>query len=342
MKCKLRPVELHFSFLDELNKTTCAFGLLRYTVVDLQMRGDGGMKVEGRTLGTLALATCVVCISASAVLNKLGMAAGLHPIMINIWRLGFALLIMLPLCFRGGGIWPSLRALSKKEVSLMVLSGAMLAIHFATWAAALYHADAFVAVAIWSTFSLMTVVGSSLLLHERTPYPALLGIVLAICGVAVTAVGAGASRLLGVGMALCAALSQAVYTLCGRVVRRRLDTVPYTMAVYTIAFVCLLGCALAMRLPLGAGASPQGIGAALGLAVLCTLGGHSMQNYALRYYKAPAVSAAILTEVFTGPILVFFVLGEAPTLQGIAGGLLILAGVAWYMIYEWRHTHEAV
>lgn len=299
------------------------------------------MEKDNPRLGTLALFACMAGVSAAAVLNKLAMAAGLHPIWLNVLRLGITLLVMLPFFLRKRGAVQAIRTLPAKERRLTLLSGAMLAVHFTTWAFSLFYAESVVAVSIWSTFSLMTVVGSSLILHERTPLPALLGIVLAIVGVAVCAIGASGSQLTGIVMALLAALSQAVYTLCGRAVRKKLETLPYTMVVYGVAFVCLLVCALVLRLP-PEGMNVKGIGTAVALAFICTLGGHSMQNYALRYYKAPTVSAAILTEVFTGPLLVFLFMGEAPSLVNLIGGAIIMVGVAWYMYYEWRHAHGAL
>lgn len=295
---------------------------------------------DGKALGTVALVMGALGIAASATLNKLAMGAGMHPVWLNVWRLGVAVLVMLPFFLRKRGNIRAIHSLPRREKWITLLSGAMLAVHFASWAAALRYADSVIAVSIWSTFSLMTVLGSSWLLHEKTPLPALLGLIIAVIGVGVCAIGAQGTQLLGVLFALIAAISQAVYTLCGRTVRRRLEMIPYTMVVYSLAFACMLGCALFMRIP-AEGLNLQGIGASVGLALICTLGGHSMQNYALKYYKAPTVSAAILTEVFTGPILVYFVFGEVPSLVSVLGGVIILIGVGWYMVYERRHGNGA-
>lgn len=293
------------------------------------------MRVSGRKLGTLSLVAAMIGIAFSALLNKLAMGAGMSPIWLNVLRLGIAVLATLPFFLRKPDAVASVKALSGRTLRLTLLSGVMLAIHFATWAMSLAYADSVVAVAIWSTYSLMTVVGSSILLKERTPVSALLGIVLAIIGVAVCAIGARGPQLMGVLMALIAAVSQAVYSLCGRVVRRELDNLSYTTVVYSIACVLMLLCALVMRIP-ATGFNTQGILACIALALVCTIGGHSMQNFALKYFKAPTVSAAILTEVFTGPILVFLFLGEVPAWTSVVGGVIILAGVAWYMYSEWR------
>ncbi len=299
------------------------------------------MKAGDRRLGTAALITGALGIASSAVLNKLAMGAGVHPVWVNVLRLLLTLLIMMPLLLRSKPARAAIKAQGKQDRRLTVLAGVMLALHFATWSASLYYADSLVAVTIWSTFSLMTVVGSSLLLHEKMPMPAVLGIVLATAGVGVCAIGASSSQFLGVVFALCAAITQAIYTLCGRAVRKRMDLLPYTTVVYTVALGCLLVCALVLRIPAD-GMNLQGIGASLLLAIFCTLGGHSMQNYALRFYKAPIVSAAVMTEVFTGPILVYLIMGEAPKITGVIGGVIILLGVGWAMYYDWRKANGAI
>ena len=288
---------------------------------------------QRKNRGAVALVIGLVGVSSSAVLNKGAVAAGMHPVWLNAMRLGLTVLVMLPFFLYSRAARMAVAGLPKKERYLTLLSGVMLAVHFATWTGALMFTDALVVTTVWSTYSLMTVLGSSLVLHERTPAPALLGIVLATIGVGICAVGVSGVQLTGVALALVAAASQAVYTLCGRNVRRTLDTLPYTMVVYTVAFGCMLLCALVLRVP-ATGMNLQGIGASLALAVVCTLGGHSMQNYALRHLKAPTVSAVMLLEVLTGPLLVFLVFGEIPGPAGIAGGVVILAGVAWYMLCE--------
>jgi drug/metabolite transporter (DMT)-like permease len=291
------------------------------------------MRKTGRSWGAWSLVLCAASISTSSLLHKFAYSAGLHPIWVSALRLGIAVLILTPFLLHYKKTHP-LR-MARRDLLLTLLAGGMLALHFATWSLSLQYADALVATACWSTFSLMTVVGSALMLREKTPLPALVGIVLATAGVAVCAMGATGSTLMGIAMALGAALFQAIYTLCGRAVRRRVDMLPYTMLVYSTSFVLLLGWAVIGRLPT-VGINAHGLSAALLLALICTLGGHSMQSYALKFYSAPTISAAILTEVITGPLLVYVFLGEVPPPQSLMGGAVILAGVAWYMYCEWK------
>ncbi len=290
--------------------------------------------MEGnRKLGTLALLLAAIGVGASATLNKLAMNVGLTPVWLNVLRLGFSVLVMLPFFLGSAESKRQVRQISRKNLRLSVLAGVMLAIHFLAWASSLKYADSVVAVSIWSTYSLMTVIGSTFLLKEKTPLAAVLGIALATVGVFVCAIGAGQSQLVGLLWALLAAVSQAAYTLCGRTVRREVSVMPYTMIVYSVAFACQLAAGVLSGLPEG-GITWPGIYTSLLLAFVCTLGGHSTQNYALKFFKAPVVSAVVITEVFTGPLLVYAVFGEAPGLNSVIGGVIILLGVGLVMLRE--------
>jgi len=293
------------------------------------------MGENDRRLGTLSLFAAALGVGASAMLNKLAMGAGLDPVWLNILRLGCSVLVMLPFFLASRDAKRQVAHMSRKNLLLSLLAGGMLAVHFLAWASSLRHADSLVAVAIWSTFSLLTVVGSAWLLKEKTPFQAILGILVAIVGVGVCAIGASGAELKGVLLAMLAAVTQAVYTLCGRAVRREVSILPYTMVVYSVALGCQLVAGIFAGFPAG-GISGEAFGAAILLALVCTLGGHSTQNYALRFYKAPVVSAVIMTEVFIGPLLVFLAFGEVPRLVSVFGGLIIVAGVAWVMWLEWN------
>ena len=84
------------------------------------------------------------------------------------------------------------------------------------------------------------------------------------------------------------------------------------------------------------GMAPSALSAAFGLAVLCTLMGHSLASYALKSLSATTVSIGMLAEVITGPLLVFLIMGEAPGRFTLIGGAMILLAVAWYFWLDWR------
>ena len=290
-------------------------------------------RLSGEFKGKLALGVAMSGTAFSSVLNKFALAAGMHPIWINAFRLGFALLLMV--CFALIGRQPLYVKMPRRELSLSVLSGLLLAAHFTCWVYALKYTDALAAAAIWSTYLFMTALGSMLLLKERIPAAAFAAMVLAFAGVLVCCIGWSATQLSGNLFALGAALTQAGYFMCGRFVRRNVDNFSYTLVLYGASFAALMAVGFLTRLP-ATGMMPSTLSAALGLAVLCTLMGHSLANYALKTLSATTVSVGMLAEVITGPLLVFLIMGQAPGRYTLIGGALILIAVAWYFWIDWR------
>ena len=288
---------------------------------------------SGELKGKLALGVAMIGTAFSSVLNKFALGEGMHPMWINAQRLGFTLLLMVAYALVTRQ--PLYVRMPRREFKLSLLSGLLLAGHFALWVFALKNTDALAAATIWSTYLFFTALGAMFLFKERVPVAGFLAMGLAFMGVLVCNLGWSRTGTLGNIFALGAALTQAGYFMCGRFVRRKVDNFSYTLVLYAAAFLATLITALAARLPLG-GFSPATVGAALGLAVMCTLMGHSLANYALKSLSAATVSIGLLAEVITGPLLVFLIMGEAPGRYTLLGGTMILVAVAWYFWTDWK------
>lgn len=289
--------------------------------------------------GYIALATGVLGTSAASLLYKLSFATGLDPLWVNALRMLMALLLMAPFTLLSRKRRESLKAVRYGGFWISALAGTLLALHFTAWAMALARTDVFAASAIWGTYLLMTAMLSAWLLREKTSRGAVVGMVIATAGVVICNLDGGLGKLSGNLLALLAALLQALYTLCGRKARAKLDTNTYTAVAYTFTLLWM-----AAFLPLfgirPTGFAPVNLLWALGLAVLCTLLGHTMLNMALKYFKAPTVSAVMMISVITGPLVVFIGLGEAPSRNTFWGGCVILAGLGLYMGMERRDARK--
>ena len=112
----------------------------------------------------------------------------------------------------------------------------------------------------------------------------------------------------------------------GRRLRQTIDLVPYVFLVYSAASVCLLIVLFAT------GGTPFGLPRiayvwVLLIALVPQLIGHSTYNWALAFLPAALVAATTLGEPIGSAILAFFILKEAPTLQVVLGGALVLSGI---------------
>jgi len=270
-------------------------------------------------------------------------------------RLTFASLALAPIALSRHR--DELRALTRRELLLGLLSGILLAVHFATWISSLEYTSVASSVVLVSTGPLWVALLSPIFLKEPLTRPVLMGMTLALLGGTVIGLSdscsinwsswpgqdVGATRqmlitcppfsefvqgktFLGNFLALVGAWAVAGYLLIGRRLRGGMTLIPYIFIVYGIAAVVLLGIMFtAGQYPIGF--SPTTYVYILLLALVPQLIGHSTYNWALRYLPAALVSITTLGEPIGSAILAYFILRETPTSLTIFGGVLILAGI---------------
>ena len=157
----------------------------------------------------------------------------------------------------------------------------------------------------------------------------LLGLVLASALVALADRSGGTGALTGDLIALAGAACVSVYTMLGAVCRERLSTTAYTYLVYLSASGTLLGIALVTGTPL-LGYGPVNLLTGLGLAVFCTLLGHSVFSWGLKYLPPAFISTVKLLEPVFSALYGLFLFAERPGGLVILGGALILLGIGLY------------
>lgn len=222
-----------------------------------------------------------------------------------------------------------LARLGRGEWLLLGVSGAALALHFATWIASLSRTTVASSVALVTTQPVWVALLSALVLREPVRAQGALAVLVATAG-GITIAGAdialSGEALIGDLLALAGAVCAAVYFIVGRRVRPAMSLAGYIGVVYSVAAVLLLLAALATETPLG-GFSARTWTMLVLLAVVPQLLGHSALNWTLRYLSAPFVSVTILGEPVISTLLAIPFLGEWPGPVRVLGGAVTLAGV---------------
>jgi len=116
--------------------------------------------------------------------------------------------------------------------------------------------------------------------------------------------------------------------LLGREAQRRgLSTGQYVTVAYAVAALVLLPMPALFGTPyLG---WPWGVyGAALGMALLSQLVGHTSFNWAIRYVAPALLTLAILFEPLGSGLLAYLFFGETPAPLVFVGAAALIAGVA--------------
>lgn len=268
----------------------------------------------------------VAGVSLSAVFVRWSTAPSL---VLVFYRMAFSALLLAPVAVVRRG---EFRALRRREALLSLLSGAFLGFHFTCYFEALRWTSIASAVVLVDTEVLFVALASALVLRKRLSRRARAAVLLAFGGsvtVALADVSAGAGALRGNLFALSGALCMAAYTMLGTVCRRRLSTTVYTWLVYAAAAGIVLLAALAGRQPL-TGWGPVNLLTALGMAVFCTLLGHSVFSWGLKYLPPAFISTVKLLEPVFASVWGLLLFSERPGLQVILGGALILLGIGLY------------
>ena len=268
----------------------------------------------------------VVGIAMSAILVRYSQAPS---VVTAVYRLGWTVLLLAPVVlfrFRA-----ELRRITGRDALLCALSGLCLALHFLTWFESLKWTSLAVSTVLVSTEAIFTALGFALFLKGRIPPLGRAAILLAFAGSAVLALagGAGQAVLYGNLLALASAVFVSVYTLIGSVQRAALSTTVYTFLTYLACLAALLVMALASHTPL-IGYGGQEILIGLALAVLCTLMGHSLFSWCLKFLSPAYVSAVKLCEPVVSGLLAVPLFGEIPTLLQLGGMALVLGSVLLY------------
>jgi drug/metabolite transporter (DMT)-like permease len=272
----------------------------------------------------LALIGGVFAVSTGAIFARL---ADANPLVIAAYRVGIAALILAPFAW-----WKArdeLRGLSARELSLALISGFFLALHFATWISSLNYTSVANSVVLVNTNPLWVGLLTPLIAKERIKKAAVLGIILSVIGGVIIGFGdfaAGSESLLGDGLALCGSICAAIYLLLGRNLRRKLSLLSYIFVCYGSAALILWAIVFALNLPV-TGFNTSTYAAFIGMALISQLIGHTSYNWALKWFTAGLIAVSLLGEPIVATFLAYLLFNEGLTWSKVIGGALILSAI---------------
>ncbi|MFN0099825.1 MAG: DMT family transporter [Gemmatimonadaceae bacterium] len=278
----------------------------------------------------VVLAVAILGISTSGPLARLSGAA---PLAIAAWRLGLTLVVV-AVALTVTRSWREYRTLSRRDLAVALFTGTMLAFHFWAWIASVSLTTVAASVVLVNLHPIVIVTGSALWLRERPARQQVVGLIVAMLGGVVVALGdAGPGlraedALVGDLLAFIGALTVGVYYLVGRDLRQRLSLWTYVGLVYGACFLVVVSLASLSGQPLWP-QPPRELLIFAGIAIGPMLLGHTGFNWSLRYVPAYVVSLAILAEPVGATLLAAFLPGisERPGAWTLIGGAIILGGL---------------
>jgi drug/metabolite transporter (DMT)-like permease len=278
-----------------------------------------------RSQGMGALLIASVSFGSTAIFIRFATEAS--AISLTFFRLSVAAAAMILF-----GLWKrNLKRLSTRDLLLVSFSGVVLSLHFATFIWAVKTTTIANATFLVNTSPVILAVLSPVIIRERTTSREVVGVVVAMLGVLLVANVLGGFRAFGIGdvSALLAAFFVALYSLVGRNLRTKgVSTASYTSYVYSIAALVALILTQALAANTFRSYDTQNILAILGLAIVPTMLGHSLYNYALGSVKTVTANLFPLMEPVLASFFAVPLFGEVPSLTQVTGYALILMAVA--------------
>jgi drug/metabolite transporter (DMT)-like permease len=175
--------------------------------------------------------------------------------------------------------------------------------------------------------------------RERSSPLLWVAVVIVTTGGVFIGIRSGTTANAGNLLALGGALALSLYLIVGRRASREMDPVSYNVGAFGWAAVLTgLMCVVAGRPVL-----PVPGRSFLWLAVTAVLGqtvGHGLINASLKSFQPQFVALMLLWEPILGSLLAFLVLGDRPGPAELAGGAIILAGLAMGIVSSRRSAAE--
>jgi drug/metabolite transporter (DMT)-like permease len=274
-----------------------------------------------------AMGFAILALAFSSIFITRLERANVPPLIIAFYRMAIATALLAPaaISYRRREV----AALARKDLGLLALGGLFLAVHFGAWITSLKYIPIATSVVLVNSHPLFVVIASYLFLGERPRRRAIAGTAVGLLGMAIISRDGFRDAdfaLAGYALALVGALAVVGYFIIGREVRARVSLLGYVTPLYAVCSLFLLIWAVAAGSPLW----PYGATVwayFLALAVVPTILGHTVFNWAIKHVTPAAISIAFLGEPVLAAALAFLFFGQRPPAATFIGGALVLAGI---------------
>jgi drug/metabolite transporter (DMT)-like permease len=281
----------------------------------------------------LAIVVGVIAVSFSAILVRYSEA---ESGVIAFYRMLFSCLILLPYFCKEAV--KEIGRINKKDWVLCAAAGAFLAFHFIFWFESLQYTSVANSTVLVTMQPIFAFIGTYFLFKERVSIGGVVSIVVAISGsilISASDFSHDKGAVFGDVLALIACALVTAYFLIGQMVRKRMGLTAYTFIVYGISAIILLIYVLGSGQELFHYPKKEWYIFIL-LAIIPTLLGHSLFNWAIEWVGATKISMAILFEPIGAAVLAYFLFNESLSAIQLFGASLVLAGLSLFILMNRR------
>ena len=271
-----------------------------------------------------ALLVGMFAISTSAILIR---HSNSEPLIIGTYRQAFATLIFLPFLLKNKG--EELFSHSYRTFFEMSLTGILLGAHFTFFITSVKETSVAASVLLATCHVVYVAILGWIFFGEKLSKKAISGTIIALLGILVLFGGDlldNPGNFKGNIFAFISGILAGLYYFNGRKLRKIISLPTYALVVYFFSFLTMYVMVLFQNLDY-TNVPMSEIQLFLLMALVPTLLGHTMQNWALGYLPAYIVSISLLAEPIGSGILAWLFFQEIPSLGVIFGGLIVIFGL---------------
>ncbi len=279
----------------------------------------------------LALLIGMFAISTSAILIR---HSSSEPLVIGVYRQAFATLIFLPFILKDRA--EEVRSQSPFTLLEMSSTGILLGAHFSFFITSVKETSVAASVLLATCHVVYVAVLGRIFFGEVLSKKAIIGTTIALGGILILFGGDmldNPGNFRGNFFAFISGILAGLYYLSGRKLRKTISLQTYAFVVYLFSFLTMFIIVLIQNLNYD-NLPISEIQLFLLMALIPTLLGHTMQNWALGYLPAYVVSISLLAEPIGSGLLAWLFFQEIPSFGVILGGLIVIIGLYVVILAE--------
>lgn len=256
-------------------------------------------------------------------------------LVISAYRMLFtSLMLLIPVMINSKS---EFKNISKKEYFLCIISGIFLALHFATWISSIKMTTIANSTILVSCSPIFVALANYIITKEKLNKKMVFGISLSLAGTILIALGSskdsGNNIMLGNLLAFLGAVFVAGYLVIGGIVRKNISAGIYVFIVYSVSAIVLFLMCIASKTPIYPYALKEFM-LFIALAFFCSILGHTVYNYMVKYVSSTLISVSTLSEPIFASILAALIFREIPSIYTLVGGIIIITGIFYYLVTQ--------
>ena len=279
---------------------------------------------DNKRLAYFALIIGIFAISTSAILIRWSSS---DPLVIGSYRQTFATFLFLPFLLKDK--FQEILNLSSREIFELLIIGILLGAHFGFWISSVKATSVAASVLLGTCHIVYVSIIGWVVFGEKLNSRGIIGTVIALAGIIILFWGdlvEDPGNFRGNFLAFISGILAGLYYLGGRKHRKNVSLPTYAFIVYFSSAVVMWFVVLTQGLEYRSIPNSE-FQLFFLMALVPTLLGHTMQNWALAFLPAYVISITLLAEPIGSGLLAWYIFSEVPSLGVLVGGLIVLVGV---------------